>query len=80
MKKTIIAVMLAALMSVVSLGQQVPNEPVGDCIEEHAEESRAIYALEEAGCVLDYTEYTARGDFWTAYGHLPAVIGGKFGR
>lgn len=58
---------------------QIPTKPVEDCIEEHAEEARAIYALEEAGCVLDYTEYTARGDFWTAYGHLPAVMGGKFG-
>lgn len=78
MKKVIASIAFAVVLAFTALAQIEP--PVEDCIEEHAEESRAIYAIEEVGCVLDYTEYTARGDFWTAYGHLPAVIGGKFGR
>lgn len=66
------AVVLMIALTLASFGQ-IPNIPTYDCIEEHPDEGRAIYALQEMGCVLDYTEYTARGDYWTAYGHFDLV-------
>lgn len=76
MKKLIFTSMMFALPFASSA--QVPNYPNVECISEHHFESRAIYAIESEGCLLDSTIYNSRGDSWTAYGHLPALIGGQF--
>lgn len=73
MKKQILAAVALMIALTMSSFGQIPSEPTEDCIEEHADEARAIYAIESVGCILDYTEYTARGDYWTAYGHLDLV-------
>lgn len=64
MKKILFTVLIAAVFTVSSFAQVLPNP---ECFAEAPTEAAAIAAVQSQGCIVEYT--VDKDTFWQAFGY-----------